>query len=130
MDHRQLALAAAADDGHHAVADVEALGPGAAVDHLAGQFQPWDVLGGARRRRVVPGQLMHVGAVEPGGMHPDEHLPVSRDGVGVLLHAELLVLDGDGAHPGPPYPRRTSSATHSMCGVCGNMSTGRTRTSS
>ena len=28
VDHRQLGLAAAADDGHHAVADVEALGPG------------------------------------------------------------------------------------------------------
>ena len=37
-----------------------------------------------------------------------------------------------GAPPGWPFlqvtgPERVSSATHSMCGVCGNMSTGRTR---
>ncbi len=71
-------------------------------------------------------ELHHVGAVEPGRVDADEHLAVAGLGVGVLLDAELVIADRDGAH-GPGPTRATSWATHSMCGVCGNMSTGRTR---
>jgi hypothetical protein len=39
----------------------------------------------------------------------------------------VLVREGDAA--GASAQARSSSATHSMCGVCGNMSTGRTRAS-
>ncbi len=71
---------------------------------------------------------MHVGAVEPGGLDRDEHLPGARLGVRALLDDQLLITDDDGAHEAREA-YLSSTATHSMCGVCGNMSTGRTRVS-
>ena len=54
--------------------------------------------GRAGRRRVAPAQLHHVGAVEPGGAHADEHLAGAGLGVGVLLDEDLAVADRGGAH--------------------------------
>ena len=77
--HRgQLGLPAAADDGHHAVALGEALGPGPARHDLAGELEPGDVLRRPGRRRVVPRALVDVGAVEPGRAHADEDLAGPR----------------------------------------------------
>ena len=97
--HRgQLGLPAAADDGHHAVALGEALGPGPARRDLAGELEPGDVLRRPGRRRVVPRALVDVGAVEPGGAHADEDLAGPRLGVRVLGDDDLSVADGGGAH--------------------------------
>ena len=52
VDDRELGLAAAGDDRHHAVARLEALHAGADLDDLAGQLEAGDVL---RRRRAAPG---------------------------------------------------------------------------
>ena len=41
--------------------------PRPTLDHLARQLEARDVLRRARRRRIAPGQLHHVGAVEAGG---------------------------------------------------------------
>ena len=94
----QLGLPAAADDGHHAVALGEALGPGPARRDLAGELEPGDVGRRAGRRRVVAGALVDVGAVEPGGAHADEDLARPGLGVGVLGDDDLAVADGGGAH--------------------------------
>ena len=72
--------------------------------------------------------LHHVGAVQPGAPDADEHLARPGRRIGVLLDGELLVADRDGVHGGGTYSR-SSNATHSMCGVWGNMSTGLTRRS-
>ena len=100
MDDRQLRLAAAADDRHHAVALGEALGAGPAADDLAGQLQPGDVRRRAGRRRVEAALLHHVGAVEAGGAHAHEHLAGAGHRVGVLLDEQLAVADRGGAHRG------------------------------
>ena len=98
MHGGQLGLPAAADDGHHAVALGEALGPGPARRDLAGELEPRDVLRRPGRRRVVPRALVDVGAVEPGRAHADEHLAGPRLGVRVLGDEDLPVADGGGAH--------------------------------
>ena len=98
MHDGQLGLAAAADDRHHAVALGEALGARAARHDLAGELEPGDVGRRARRRRVVARALVHVGAVEPGGVHPDEHLAGAGLRVGVLGDDDLAVADGGRAH--------------------------------
>ena len=66
VDDRELGLAAAGDDRHHAVAGLEALDAGAALDDLARQLEAGDVLRRAGRRRVAALELHDVGAVEPG----------------------------------------------------------------
>ena len=94
----ELGLAAAADDGHHAVALGESLGPRTPAHHLAGQLQAGDVGRRAGRGGVAPAALEHVGAVQPGGAHPDEDLPRARLGVGVLADGHGSVADGRGSH--------------------------------
>ena len=74
----QLGLRAAADDRHHALADREALGAGSERGHLAGELHAGDVLRRAGRRRVEPAPLHHVRAVQPGRVHPHEHLAGAR----------------------------------------------------
>ena len=59
--------------------------PGAERGDLAGELHPGDVLRRAGRRRVQPAPLHHVGAVEPGGAHPHEHLAGARLRIGMLL---------------------------------------------
>ncbi len=76
---RELGLAPTRDDRHDAVARLEALHARAALDHLAGQLQPGDVLGRAGRRRVAALELHHVGAVEPGAADADEQVGVPGD---------------------------------------------------
>ena len=51
---------------------------------LPGQLEPGDVRRRVGRRRIAAPALEHVGAVEPGGAHPDEHLARARLGVGVV----------------------------------------------
>jgi hypothetical protein len=99
VHHRQLRLAAPADHGHDAVADVEALRVGTALHHLAGQLQAGDVRGRAGRRRVPAGQLHHVRAVDTRAAHPHQQLAASGLRVGALLDHELPVLDGYRPHP-------------------------------
>ena len=54
MDDRQLGLAAAGDDRPSPDRRrLKRFAPGAALDHLAGELEPGDVLRRARRRRVV-----------------------------------------------------------------------------
>ena len=57
VDDRELGLAAARDDRHHAVAGLEALDAGAALDDLARQLEAGDVLRRAGRRRVAALEL-------------------------------------------------------------------------
>ena len=70
---RELGLAAAADDGHDAVATSKRRRR-RRRDDLAGQLQARDVRRRARRRRVAARELEHVGAVEPGRAHAHEQL--------------------------------------------------------
>ena len=130
----ELRLAAAADDPHHAVARTgSASAPGPQLDDLAGQLEPGDVLRRARRRGIAAAPLVHVGAVEPGRLDATSTSPGAGVGVRMLLDAQLLSLRIVTARMQPePYPRANAvraRATHSMCGVWGNMSTGRTRVS-
>jgi hypothetical protein len=98
VDGGQLGLPAAPHDRHHAIALGEALGSRAAAHHLARQLEPGDVGRRARRRRVVAGALVDVGAVEPGPPHADEDLAGPGLGVGVLVDDDLSVADRGGAH--------------------------------
>ncbi len=106
----ELGLAAAGDDRHHAVAGLEAADGPAAIDHLARQLKPRDVLRRAGRRRVAPGQLEHVGPVEPRGLHADEQLPRLRARIGVLLDGDRPLADGGGAHVRRSLHRATFEA--------------------
>jgi hypothetical protein len=94
----ELGLAAAADDRHHAIARAEPLGARPARDDLAGELEAGDIRRRARRRRVQAAPLHHVGAVDAGRLDADEDLARPGLGVGVVLDAELLVADRDGAH--------------------------------
>ena len=97
--HRgQLGLPSAPDDGHHAVALGEALGPGPARHHLARELEPGDVGRRAGGRRVVARALVDVGAVEPGRVDPDEDLAGAGLRVGMLGDDDLAVADGGRAH--------------------------------
>ena len=98
VDHRQLGLAAAGDDRHHAVARLEALDAVAGLDHLARQLEPGDVLRRAGRRRIAAGELHHVGAVEPRGVHADQQLAGLRARVRMLFDGDLAVANRRGSH--------------------------------
>ena len=75
--------------------------PGPTRRHLAGQLEPGDVGRRARAERgSAPRALEHVGAVEPGGPHPHQHLAGAGLGVGALLDHELAVLDRHRTHAG------------------------------
>ena len=65
---------------------------------LARQLEPGDVLGRARRDRIVPRPLEHVGPVEPGRPHGDQHLSRSWSGIRVILDAQSALFDGHGTH--------------------------------
>ncbi len=100
VDDRELALATAADDAHHAVALGEARRAVAERLDLAGELEAGDVLRAAGRRRVAAAALHHVGAVDAGGADADEHLAGARLRVGMLLDENLAVADRGGAHDG------------------------------
>src|SRR5206468_2740195 len=103
VDDRQLALPAATDYPHHPVAELEALRRRPAAYDLPGELQAGDVLRRAGRRRIVAGDLVDVGAVEPGGPRAHEHLAVPRLRIRVIADDDLAVDDGDGAHGVAPY---------------------------
>ena len=98
VDDRELGLAAAGDDRHHAVAGLEPLDARAALDDLARQLEAGDVLRRARRRGVAALELVHVGAVEPGAADAHEQVGVAGDRVGVLLDGDRAVPDRGRAH--------------------------------
>jgi hypothetical protein len=100
VDHGQLRLTAAGHDGHDPVVLGEALCPRSASHHLTGQLQAGDVGRSPRGRRIAAGPLEDVGPVEPGAPHPDEELPGSGPGIGVLAHGDLAVADRGRAHGG------------------------------
>ena len=116
MDDGKLRLAAAPDDPHHAVAERKPARSIAESSDLPGQLQARNVRRGSGRRRVLTGDLHQVGRVEAGGANPHQHLALARPRVGMLRRGHGAACDRRGNH-------RTSTATHSMCGVCGNMST-------
>ena len=107
---RQLALPAAADDRHHAVADLEPPHPVADRDHLAGELEPRDVRRRAGRRRIAARELMHVGAVEAGGVHADQQLAGLRRGIWVLFDGDLAVANRGGTHGSRCYPLKPLAA--------------------
>ena len=78
VHERELGLTAAADDGHHPVADGEVLDSRAGGHDLAGELEAGDVGGGVGRRGVEAPPLDHVGAVEARGLHRDQELTRSR----------------------------------------------------
>jgi hypothetical protein len=98
VDGRELGLPAAADDRHDAVALGEARRARAEADDLTGELEAGDVGRGARRRGVHPAPLHHVRAVDPGAPDADEDLAAAGLGIRVVLDAQLLVADRDGAH--------------------------------
>ena len=102
---RVLRLAASGDDRHHAIAGLEAAGAAPAGDDLARELQARDVGGRARRRGIMPGELHHVGAVEPGGLHADQQLPVLGLRIRVFGDLDLAVANGGGTHYGEGTPR-------------------------
>jgi hypothetical protein len=98
VNYRELRLSSAGHDPHHAVAELEPVGSGAALDHLAGQLEARDVLGCAGRSGVEPASLHHVGAVQAG--RPDPHQALAGTGrrVRMVLDGQVLVFDRDGPH--------------------------------
>ena len=129
VDGEPLALAAAADEAHDAVAGLEARGALAERRDLAGDVEPRDVLRPAGRRRVEPALLHHVGAVEAGGTDRDQHLAVAGRGLGMVFDDDLAVADGRGAHVLEPTQRyhgrpAMSSAAHSPTLVTGRSTSG------
>ena len=102
---RVLRLAASGDDRHHAVARLEAAGAAPAADDLARELQARDVGGRARWRGIMSGELHHVGAVEPGGLHANQQLPVLGLRIRVFGDLDLAVADGGGTHYGEGTPR-------------------------
>ena len=95
---RELRLAAAADEGHHAVALREAEHAGPGRGDLARELEPGDVGRGVRRRRVAAGPLDQVGPVQACGADTHEELAVSRNGIRPLLDANRPGCDDRGAH--------------------------------
>jgi hypothetical protein len=71
VHNAKLGLSAAANDCHHAVAVLEALGARAAGDNLTGQFKARNVERRTWWWRVGAAQLELIGTVEAGG--PDLH---------------------------------------------------------
>src|SRR5262249_24507645 len=98
MHGRELRLAAAADDRHHAVALLEAGRALAEAHDLARELQPGDVGGTARRRRIVPLALHHVGAVDARGSYRNEDLAPPRFGVRTVGYLQISVFDRYRSH--------------------------------
>src|SRR5262249_21259825 len=104
----QLGLATAADERHDAIADREPLYVAAERHDLPCELHPRDVRGAPGRRRVHPASLQHVGAVQAGGAHVDEHLAPARRRVGARPPLEAAGGHGDGPHGRSPYASRGS----------------------
>ena len=98
MDDAELALAAAADDRHHAVAVREARRAGAHRFDLARELEARDVGWRAGRRRIGAALLKLIGAVEARRAHAHEQLAGARRRIGVLGDEHLAVADRGGAH--------------------------------
>src|SRR5215212_310706 len=104
VHHRQLRLAAAAYDGHHAITLVEALRTWAERLDLTGELEAGYVRGRPGRRRIRAPPLQHVGAVQPRGPHADEDLALPGLRIRALADHQLPVLNGYGPHLRAIYP--------------------------
>ena len=136
----ELRLAAAGEQRHHALARRH---------DLTGALEARDVLGRARRRRVVPGRCMRSALLMPAACTRIEQLAVARHRVGPLLDTEPSVADDHGTHrcwqdtadEAPRHPprdlhhrrraaeRRVLHRTRSGCGWSRRRSTRTTRPS-
>ena len=98
------------DQAEHAIARLVA--EHLAADRLddAGHLEPGDVLGRARRRRIVAGALVEIGRVEARVPDADDHLAAAGDGVGTVLEVDDLAAadtgEDDASHGGEPYVPR------------------------
>ena len=109
MHDGELGLAAAAHDGHHAVALAEAGGAWAECLDLARQLEPRDVGRRVGRRRIGTLALEHVGAVQARCADADEKLRLAGLRIGTVLDHQRPVLDGYSAHAGGIYPGRVKA---------------------
>ena len=75
--HAELGISAAGDERADAVADVPVGHVGADRVDRAGDLEPGNVRR-AGRRRVLPAPLHHVGPIDAGRGHPDQHLARAR----------------------------------------------------
>ena len=101
VDDRELGLAPARDDPHHPIADRKPLRTRTAIDDLAGELEPRDVLRRTRRRGIEAAPLHHVGAVQAGRPYADEHLARAGRRIRMVLDAQVAVSDRDRAHARP-----------------------------
>jgi len=101
MNDRELGLATARDDSHHPITGREPGRARAALDHLAGELEPRDLLRRPRRRRIEAPSLQHVGAVQTCGPHAHQALAGARNRVGMVLDAQIAVSDRGRAHARP-----------------------------
>ena len=97
MDDRELGLAAAGDDRHHASPTSKRCTPGPHSTTSPASSRP-GCPAARRRGRVAALQLMHVGAVEPGAADAHEQVGVPGDRIGVLLDGDRAVPDRGRAH--------------------------------
>src|SRR5207248_4247025 len=121
---REFCLAPASHNAHSPVTHADPLGVRPERRDFAGELEPRDVLRRPGRSGIAAQTLVHVSPVDARGTNADEHLALARLGVRMPLDHEPLIADGD-----RPHYCLSSSATTSMCGVWGNMSTGLTRLS-
>ena len=89
MHHRQLRVAAAAEQRHHPVPDREAKRVRPGRGDLARALEPGDVLRRIAWRRVAAGALGEIGAVDAARPDADQDLPFAGDRVGALLATQL-----------------------------------------
>ena len=82
VDRRELGLPAAADDGHDAVAGLEAGRARAERDDLAGELEPGDVLRRARRGGVHPARCMMSAPLSPAALTRTRISPLPGSGSG------------------------------------------------
>jgi hypothetical protein len=81
---RQLGLAAAADDAHHAIAEREAPGFRAQGRDVAGELEARYIGRRAGRSGIATGELVHVGSVQSGGANAHENLARAGLRIGML----------------------------------------------
>jgi phage baseplate assembly protein gpV len=98
-------VAAALHQRAHQVAPLERAAGQVAVDDFARHFQARQV-GRAGRHRIVAEALQHVGTVDAGGVHLDQHFAGLEHGQRPLAQLQDIgrarLGDFDGAHGVPP----------------------------
>ena len=112
--HAELGVSAAGDERADRVADVPVGYVGADRVDRAGDLEPGDVRR-AGRRRVLPSALHHVGPIDTGRGHPDQHFARARNRPRTLDRNEHLgaprLANFDGNH-GSSTPIASSRIRH------------------